>query len=57
MAKSKQPLSVPEKTLDRLLDKVSNAREELVAIERTLEHLRSEITALDKPKIGSRKTL
>jgi cell division septum initiation protein DivIVA len=56
MAKSKQPPLVAKETLDQLLDKVSNAREELVAIERTLERLRSEITALEKRKIGSRKT-
>ena len=35
MAKSK-PLSRPEATLEELLDKVSNAREELVAVGRTL---------------------
>jgi hypothetical protein len=38
----KQP-SPPDKTLDELLDRVSNAREELVAIERTLERLRADI--------------
>jgi len=54
MAKSKQPRPVAEETLDQLLDKVSNAREELVAIERALERLRSAITSLDKRKIGSR---
>jgi len=55
MAKSKHPPS-PEETLDKLLDKVSDARESLVSIERTLERLRSNITALDKPKNGPRKT-
>ena len=55
MAKSKQPSSPPEETLDNLLDRVSNAREELVAVERTLERLRSDITKLDKRKGGPRK--
>src|SRR2546426_8850952 len=41
MAKPKP--SPPEETLELLLDRVSNAREELVAIERTLERLRSDI--------------
>ena len=53
MAKPKQPLSSPEDTLDTLLDRVSNAREELVAIERTLERLRSDISKLHKKKDGS----
>lgn len=56
MAKSKQPPSVAKETLDQLLDKVSNAREGLVAIETTLERLRSKITALDNRKVGPRKT-
>ena len=55
MAKSKQPTSPFEETLDNLLDKVSNAREELVAVERTLERLRSDITKLDKRKGEPRK--
>jgi hypothetical protein len=55
MAKSKQPSSPPEETLDNLLDRVSNAREELVAVERTLERLRSDITKLDKRKGEPRK--
>jgi hypothetical protein len=42
MPSSKQP-TPPEKTLDELLDRVSNAREELTAIERTLERLRTDI--------------
>ena len=41
MAPSKKP-SPQVGTLDELLDRVSNAREELVAVERTLERLRSE---------------
>jgi hypothetical protein len=56
MAKLKPPPPVPEKTLDRILDKVSDAREQLVSIERNLERLRSEITVLDKRKSGSRNT-
>jgi hypothetical protein len=56
MSKSKPPPPIAEETLDQLLDKVSIAREELVAIERNLERLRSEITSMDKRKIGSRKT-
>jgi hypothetical protein len=55
MAKSKQPSSKPEETLDNFLDRVSNAREELVAVERTLERLRSDITKLDKRKGEPRK--
>jgi hypothetical protein len=55
MAKSKQPSSPPEETLDNLLDRVSNAREELVAVERTLERLRSDIPKLDKRKGEPRK--
>jgi predicted nucleic acid-binding Zn-ribbon protein len=53
MAKSKQPLSQHEETLDNLLDKVSNAREELVTIERTLERLRSDISKMQKRRDGS----
>jgi hypothetical protein len=49
MAKSKQ-LNPPAATLEELLDKVSNAREELVAIERTLERLRANVTRLQKTK-------
>ena len=56
MAKSKQPTSPFEETLDNLLDKVSNAREELVAVERTLERLRSDITKPDERRGESRKT-
>ena len=54
MAKPKQPLSTPEDTLETLLDRVSNAREELVAIERTLERLRSDISTLQKKKSNQR---
>ena len=42
MATSKQPRQ-HEDTLEHLLDRVSNAREELVAIERSLERLRANI--------------
>jgi hypothetical protein len=55
MAKPKQP-PAPEETLEELLDRVSDARETLVSVERTLERLRSDITALDKRKSTSRKT-
>jgi hypothetical protein len=44
MAKSKQPVSSPEDTLEQLLDKVSVAREDLLVIERSLERLRVDIT-------------
>ena len=54
MAKSKSPLSLPEENLEKLLDRVSNVREELVTIERTLERLRSDIARLQKKKSGSR---
>ena len=47
MAKSKQ-LNPPAAILEELLDKVSNAREELIAIERTFERLRADVTRLHK---------
>jgi hypothetical protein len=56
MAKSKEPLSATPETLEELLDRVSDARETLVSVERTLERLRSDITALDKRNNGPRKT-
>jgi len=40
--------------LKKLLDKVSNAREELIVIERTLERLRSDVNKLHKVKKGGR---
>ena len=49
MAKSKQP-TPPEKTLEELLDRVSNTREELTAIERSLEHLRADIANSQKTR-------
>ena len=52
MAKSKQP-SPPEKTLEELLDKISNAREDLLTIERSLERLRDDIAKDRKPKNDS----
>lgn len=55
MPASKQP-SPHEKTLEELLDRVSNAREELVAIERALERLRADIAKNQKPENGSGKT-
>jgi hypothetical protein len=55
MAKSKQPAGPHEKTLDNLLDKVSNAREDLLTIERTLERLRSDISKIQKQRAGSDK--
>jgi hypothetical protein len=54
MAKSKQPSS-HEETLDELLDIVANAREELVAVERRLETLRTDIAKSQKRKDGSGK--
>ena len=56
MPKSKPPI-LPEQTLEQLLDTVSNAREELVSIERTLERLRSDIANSQKPIGGSREAL
>lgn len=56
MAKTKLPPTAPDETLDKLLDKVSDAREALVSIERTLERLRSDISALDKRKKETSKT-
>jgi predicted nucleic acid-binding Zn-ribbon protein len=55
MAKPKSALTPSEETLEQLLDKVSNAREELVAIERTLERLKADITKVQKQKDGARK--
>ncbi len=46
MATSNQPGpedTLPEDTLEQLLDRVSNARDELDALERTLERLRADI--------------
>jgi hypothetical protein len=45
-----QKPSSPADTLDEVLDRVSNAREELVAIERSLDRLRAEITKSQKLK-------
>jgi hypothetical protein len=51
MAKLNQPpLTEAEQTLEGLLDKVSNAREELVSVERDLERLRSDIAKMQKLK-------
>jgi len=55
MAKSKEPLPDPE-TLEQLLDRVADARETLVSVERTLERIWADVTALDKRKSGPRKT-
>jgi hypothetical protein len=55
MAKPKSALTPPEETLEQLLDKVSNAREELVAIERTLERLKADITKVQKQNDGAGK--
>jgi hypothetical protein len=49
MAKSKQPPS-PSDTLEELLDRVSNTREELTAIERSLERLRADIAESQKTR-------
>jgi predicted nucleic acid-binding Zn-ribbon protein len=55
MAKLKSALTPPEETLEQLLDKVSNAREELVAIERTLERLKADIAKVQNQKDGAGK--
>ena len=53
MARSKDQAGLsPEQTLEELLDRVSNAREELVAIENALERLRADITKTQKQKAG-----
>jgi hypothetical protein len=54
MPKTKQPLSASD-TLEELLDRVSNAREELVAIERNLQRLKGDIAKVQKQKDGSGK--
>jgi hypothetical protein len=46
---AKPQLSPAEDTLETLLDKVCNAREQLLAVERSLERLRAEITKTVKP--------
>ena len=55
MAKPKPSLARPEETLEALLDKVSNAREELTTIERTLERLRVDIAKALKRSAPPRK--
>jgi hypothetical protein len=45
-----------EETFEELLDIVSNAREELVAVERKLERLRAEIAKAQEQNNGSGKT-
>jgi len=55
MAESKQPPSPHEETLDNLLDRVSNAREELIGVERALERLRSDISKMQKQRIAHRR--
>ena len=52
VSKSKQP-PTPSDTLETLLDRVSNAREELVSIERTLERLKAEIAEVHRQEDGS----
>jgi hypothetical protein len=54
MAKSKQPPN-PSDTLEELLDRVSSAREELVAFERNLERLRVDIAKVQRQKDGADK--
>lgn len=49
-------MATPEETLEELLDKVSIAREELVAIERTLERLKDDVAKAQKQNNGSPKT-
>jgi hypothetical protein len=59
MAESKQPRSPHEETLDSLMDRVSNAREELIGVERALERLRSDVSKMQKmqnERDGSRKS-
>jgi hypothetical protein len=43
MVKSEEPFSGSEETLDELLHRVSNAREELLSIERSLERLKGDV--------------
>jgi hypothetical protein len=52
---TEKPLSLPEKTLEKLLDEVDIAREHLTSIERTLERLRIDIANSRKPNNGSGK--
>jgi hypothetical protein len=53
MARTKQS-DPAEQTLEALLDKVANARGELLAVERTLERLRADIRESQRPKNGKR---
>jgi hypothetical protein len=54
----KFPLTMakPEETLEELLDIVSRAPEELVAVERRLERLKDDIAKAQKQNSGSLKT-
>jgi hypothetical protein len=47
------PPHQPDMTLEKALDQVGIAREQLVSIERTLERLRSDIAKIRKSKGGS----
>jgi hypothetical protein len=49
MAKPKQSPSASD-TLEQLLDRVSNAREELLTVERTLERLKADINRVQNTK-------
>jgi len=53
MAKTK--INPAEQTLEVLLDKVANTREELLGIERTLERLRADISKSEKQKSEKQK--
>jgi hypothetical protein len=49
-------MTKPEETLEELLDIVSRAREELVAVERRLERLKGDIAKAQKQNNRPRKT-
>jgi hypothetical protein len=55
MAESKQPPSPHEESLDNLLDRVCNVREELIGVERALERLRSDIRKIRIREMAYRK--
>jgi ABC-type sugar transport system ATPase subunit len=57
MAKTKETVIAPEKTLEELLDRVFIAREDLLTIEKTLERLRADISKVQKQKMAQARSI
>jgi ABC-type sugar transport system ATPase subunit len=57
MAKTKETVIAPEKTLEELLDTVFIAREDLLTIEKTLERLRADISKVQKQKMAQARSI